>query len=139
MELPVPLPEAPGAKASRHCGIWALVTVFLFFPISLILAIIAIVQNNKAKTLAKNAPQTYRFPTSTGMVLGIVSIGLIPALLFFVGIIAAIAIPAFLGRFDGLDELARVRQRLVAGAEQDVVPTNTCLRRRTIGDDVDDQ
>jgi len=114
MIQPELLPEAPGAKAARHCGIWALVTVFLFFPISFILAIIAIVQNNRAKTHARNAPQAYRLPTSTGMILGILSIVIIPVFLFFVGIIAAIAIPAFLGQRNRARDKAAI-SNMVAG------------------------
>ncbi|MBP1628292.1 MAG: hypothetical protein H6Q00_2767, partial [Holophagaceae bacterium] len=37
MGIPTLLPEAPGAKASRHCGIWALVLVIIFFPASVVL------------------------------------------------------------------------------------------------------
>lgn len=106
MGTPLLLPEAPGARASRHCGIWALVLVILFFPASVVLGIIAIVQNNKAKALARNAPGTYSTPSSAGMIMGILSLVAIPVFLFFVGILAAIAIPAFVGQRN------RVRDRV---------------------------
>ncbi|WP_005032250.1 hypothetical protein [Holophaga foetida] len=98
MDRSLSLPEAPGARASRHCGIWALVLVIIFFPAAVILGIIAIVQNNKAKTLARNAPDTYRAPSSAGMIMGILSLVAIPVFLFLAGVFAAIAIPAFIGQ-----------------------------------------
>lgn len=101
------LPEAPGAKASRHCGVWALVLVIIFFPAAVVLGIIAIVKNNKARALARQAPESYSPPSSAGMIMGIIALAAIPAFLFFVGILAAIAIPAFLGQAN------RARDRVV--------------------------
>jgi len=114
MGIPTLLPEAPGAKASRHCGIWALVLVIIFFPASVVLGIIAIVQNNKARTLARNAPQAYRQPSSAGMILGILSLVAIPAFLFFFGIVAAIAIPAFIGQRNRARDKAAISHLLTA-------------------------
>jgi len=98
MTEPLLLPEAPGAKASRHCGVWALVLLLFFFPASVVLAIIAIVQNSKARSLARSAPQSYRVPGNAGMILGILSLVALPLFLALVGIISAIAIPALLGQ-----------------------------------------
>jgi hypothetical protein len=90
------LPEAPGARAGRVCGVLAL--VFLpVFPLSLLLGIIAIIQGNKAKRLAYARPGAYRAPGSAPVVMGALVIILLPVL---TGILAAVAIPAYV-QFQG--------------------------------------
>jgi len=86
MQNPDQLPEAPGARASRLCGIWALVMVVPFFPASLILAIIAIVRNLTARSRAGKAPQAYRMPSRAGMIMGAASILAVPVFVFFAGV-----------------------------------------------------
>jgi hypothetical protein len=103
VRMPIPvtiLTEAPGAKAGRNCGIWALITAFLCFPMALVLAIIAIVQTNKASRRSKAAPNVYLQPSGSGRIMGIiVLVGIIP-LMALAGMISAIAIPAMLGQRD---------------------------------------
>jgi type II secretory pathway pseudopilin PulG len=99
METNVLLPEAPGAKAARHCGIWAIITaIILCLPVSIVLAIIAIVQNGKAKRFVEASPSSYSKPSGAGLILGIVALAILPVMLMFAGIVAAIAIPAMLGQ-----------------------------------------
>lgn len=118
------LPEAPGAKASRHCGVWALVLVIIFFPAAAVLGIIAIVQNSKARTLARKAPESYSAPGNGGLIMGVIALAAIPVFLFFVGILAAIAIPAFLGQAHrardraAITNLSTATQALVAQYER---------------------
>jgi type II secretory pathway pseudopilin PulG len=73
------------------CGVLALV-VLPVFPLSLLLGIIAILQGNKAKRLAHATPGAYRVPGSAGVIMGALVIVLLPLL---TGILAAVAIPAF--------------------------------------------
>jgi type II secretory pathway pseudopilin PulG len=96
--------EAPGASASRTCGIIALVAGILLgpfcigIPIALTLGIVAIVKANQAKRLAAQFPDQYLPPSSAGLVMGILGIALPALLLPFIGIISAIAVPAVLGQ-----------------------------------------
>jgi len=93
------LPEAPGAKAARNCGIWALVSNFLCcFPASIALGIIAIVQNTKAKRFARAEPDQYQTPSNAGTIMGVIALVLLPLLLPMIGIVSAIAIPALVGQ-----------------------------------------
>lgn len=92
MESSILLPEAPGAKAARRCGIWALVLVVIFFPASLVLAIIAIVQNLRAKFHARKAPQSYRVPSRAGTIMGVISLLATPIFVFFVGVLALVVV-----------------------------------------------
>lgn len=92
--------EAPGAKAGRLCGIWALVTLFLCFPVAMVLGILALVKTAQAARLAKASPGTYLQPGSAGTVMGIIALAAFPVLLGVAGIAGAIAIPAFVGQRD---------------------------------------
>lgn len=91
---------APGAKAGRICGILAIVLALtcVGIPIAIILGIVAIVKTSKAKSLARQHPETYELPANTGLILGIVGLCLPVVMLPFVGIVSAIAIPALLGQ-----------------------------------------
>jgi Tfp pilus assembly protein PilE len=95
--LPPMRPEAPGAKAARACGILAILFAItcVGIPVAIILGIIALVQQAKAKRLAAEDPQTFRTPTASGLVLGIVGLALPVVLVPVAGIMAAIAVPAF--------------------------------------------
>lgn len=110
---PPPIPAAPatapGARAAFHCGLWSLFSMFLCFPVALGLAVAAIVQNQKAHRLARENPGAYRKPGSGGLVMAIIALAILP-LLAVLGIVSAIAIPAFLAQ----RERARARGAVVA-------------------------
>ncbi len=92
--------EAPGAKASRICGILAIICAItcIGIPVAIILGIVALVKHAKAKRLARQFPETYISPSASGLALGIIGLVMPVILLPFVGIVSAIAIPAFLGQ-----------------------------------------
>lgn len=94
------LSEAPGAKASRVCGILAIISALtcIGIPVGIILGIVALVQQAKAKRLARQFPESYLTPTSSGLVLGIIGLVMPVIMLPFLGIVSAIAIPALLGQ-----------------------------------------
>ena len=94
------LPQAPGSKASRICGILAIVFTFtcIGIPVGFVLAIVALVQHFKAKRLTRETPGAFALHSSAGLVLGIIGLVIPVVLLPFVGIVSAIAIPAFLGQ-----------------------------------------
>jgi len=101
---PPPIPAAapspaPGARAAFHCGLWSLLSMFLCFPVAMGLGVAAIVQNQKAQRLARENPGAYLKPGSGGLVMAILALALVP-LLAILGIVSAIAIPAFLGQRD---------------------------------------
>jgi uncharacterized membrane protein len=92
------LGEAPGAKAARTCGLLSILCAItcIGIPVAIVLGIVALVQQAKAKRLARDFPQDYRLPTASGMVMGIAGLVMPLIMLPFVGIVSAIAIPAFL-------------------------------------------
>ena len=96
------LTPAPGAKAAKVCGILAIVFALtcVGFPVAIILGIVALVQHGKAKRFAKAQPEVYEPVTATGMITGIIGLVLPVFMLPFVGIVSAIAIPAFLQQRD---------------------------------------
>jgi len=91
------LPLAPGASTAKTTGILSIVLGLLCFPVGLVLAIIALVQHNKAKTAQASSPEAYQPVGSVGLVTAIVGL-VMPLVLMIIGIIAAIAIPALLGQ-----------------------------------------
>ena len=97
---PTFLEPAPGARAAKLCGIWSLVLSFtcVCLPIGFVLAIIALVQQAKAKRMAKEHPDYYETPTATGLVTGIIGLAMPVLMLPFIGIVSAIAIPAMLSQ-----------------------------------------
>jgi len=104
---PVPVP-APGAKAAKVCGILAIVFALTCagIPVAIILSIVALVQQAKAKRLAKADPQSYAPVPATGLVTGIIGLVLPLLMLPFVGIASAIAIPALLVQRERAREVA---------------------------------
>jgi type II secretory pathway pseudopilin PulG len=94
------LTEAPGSKGAKICGILSIVfaATCVGFPVALVLAIVALVLQAKAKRAARDFPQDYAAPTNTGMVTGIIGLVLAVVVLPILGIISAIAIPALLGQ-----------------------------------------
>ena len=98
---PIPvLPEAPGARSARVCGILGIffALTLVGIPVAFVLGIVALVKHSKAHRLARECPQGYRVPTASGMVLGIVSLVMPLPALAVGGIVAAIAVPALLGQ-----------------------------------------
>jgi len=107
---PVPVSgpfPAPGAKAAFHCGLWALLTSLLCFPVALILAVVAIVQNQKAQRLARENPGAFLKPGNGGLIMGIIALAVLP-LLAVVGIASAIAIPALISQRDRARDKAAI-------------------------------
>ncbi|WP_243302774.1 hypothetical protein [Geothrix oryzisoli] len=102
---PVP---APGAKAAKLCGILAIVFALtcVGIPVAIILGIVALVQQAKAKRLAKAEPGRYQPVPATGLVTGIIGLVLPLLMLPFLGIVGAIAIPAMLGQRERAREIA---------------------------------
>lgn len=94
------LSEAPGARASFHLGLWALITgaTVVLAPVGIALAIAAIVQGSKAHRLSLAYPDQFLAPGGAGKVMGIVALCLVPVMVFFLGIVSAIAIPALLAQ-----------------------------------------
>jgi len=94
------LPDAPGAKASRVCGILAVLfdLTCVGIPVGIVLGIVALVKHAKAKKLWRDFPEDYQQPTATGLVMGIIGLVLWLLMLPFVGIVSAIAIPALLSQ-----------------------------------------
>ena len=102
-EAPAPhplLPPAPGAKAAKVCGILSIpfALTCIGIPVAVVLAIVALVQQAKAKRFAQAHPEAFAPVTSTGLVTGILGLVLPVVMLPFVGIVSAIAIPAMLGQ-----------------------------------------
>ncbi len=95
-----PLPEAPGAKAARVCGILAILFAItcVGIPVGIILGIVALVKQSKAKNLARQFPDQYGQPSGSGLVLGIIGLVMPVLMLPILGIVSAIAIPALLGQ-----------------------------------------
>jgi hypothetical protein len=92
------LTPAPGAKAAKVCGILAIVSALtcVGIPVAIILGIVALVKQGKAKRLAKAQPDIYEQVSATGLVTGIIGLVLPVLMIPFVGIASAIAIPAFM-------------------------------------------
>jgi len=108
------LPEAPGAKTARVCGILAIVFAItcIGIPVSIVLGIVALVKHSSAKKAARDYPETYSQPSQTGLVTGIIGLVMPVIMLPFAGIVSAIAIPAMLGqRNRAKDRVAIVTMR----------------------------
>jgi len=91
------LPQAPGASTAKTTGILSIVLGLLCLPVGLILAIVALVQHNKAKNAYAANPHAFQPVGSVGLVTAIVGL-ILPLVLAVIGIIAAISIPALLGQ-----------------------------------------
>jgi hypothetical protein len=111
-QAPSALIPAPGARAARLCGIWSIVLglTCVGLPIGIVLAIVALVQQAKAKRLAKESPELYEAPSATGLVTGIIGLVMVVVMLPFLGIVSAIAIPAMLGQRSRARDKAAVSQ-----------------------------
>ena len=91
------LMQAPGARAAKICGILAIVFALTCagIPIAIILGIVALVKQGKAKRLAQAAPNQYEPVSAVAMVTGIIGLVLAVIMIPVGGIVSAIAIPAF--------------------------------------------
>ena len=78
---PTCLDAAPGARAARLCGLWALIALLPCLPLATLLATAALVQHGKASRLAREHPERYRTPGNAGLVLGILALVLLPFVL----------------------------------------------------------
>ncbi len=91
------LVPAPGAGGAKACGILSIPAGIICFPVGIVLAIVALVQQAKARRFAREEPDAYEMPTSTGMVTAIIGLSLVP-ILMAIGMVSAIAIPALLSQ-----------------------------------------
>jgi len=91
------LPQAPGASTAKITGILSIILGLLCFPVGLVLAIVALVQHNKARNAQAASPEAYQPVGSVGLVTAIVGL-IMPLVMVIIGIVAAIAIPALLGQ-----------------------------------------
>jgi hypothetical protein len=103
---PVSLPEAPGAKAARVCGILALLfsVTCIGIPAGIVLGIVALVKNSRARRLEREDPSSYRRSSPAGLVLGIVGLVASVIMVPFAGIFSAIAIPIFIQKREQAQE-----------------------------------
>lgn len=104
----LPLTPAPGAKTAKVCGILAIIFALtcVGIPVAIVLGIVALVQQGKAKRFAKAQPDVYEPVSATGLVTGIIGLVLPVFMLPFAGIVSAIAIPALLVQRDRAREVA---------------------------------
>lgn len=129
--LPAPqsLEDAPGYRGAKICGILSIVFALtcVGFPVAIVLGIVALVKQGKAKRVAREYPESYRMPPAGAMVTGLVGLGLVVLSIPTMGIAAAIAIPAVLRQHEKAQG-AVVRQNLQnvrLQAEQLLVETGT--------------
>lgn len=108
------LSEAPGSKGAKICGILSILfaATCVGFPVALVLGIVALVLQGKAKRAARDFPQDYAAPSNTGLVTGIIGLVLAIVVLPILGIISAIAIPAM------LSQRSRARDKVCMGYMQ---------------------
>lgn len=124
-----PLEDAPGYKGAKLCGILSIVFALtcVGFPVAIVLGIVALVKQGKAKRVAREYPETYRMPSSGAMATGLVGLGLAVVSVPTLGITAAIAIPAFVRQHEKAQAVV-VRQNLQnvrMQAEQLLLETGT--------------
>lgn len=121
------LEPAPGAKGAKVCGILSIVFALtcLGIPVAIVLGIVALVQQGKAKRAVQAQPGRFAPVPATGLVTGIIGLVLPVVLLPFVGIVSAIAVPALLGQ----REMARAKvvQSHVAMAKREARLTADAL------------
>lgn len=113
---PVPpsvLPEAPGARAARICGILAILLgiTCVGIPAAVPLGIVSLVKHAKARRLAAERPGEFQKPSSGGLALGIVGLAMPLLMLPFLAIATAVAIPAYVN-YHGRAADAQVRSLL---------------------------
>ncbi len=129
LPAPQPLEDAPGYRGAKICGILSIVFALtcVGFPVAIVLGIVALVKQGKAKRVAREYPESYRMPPAGAMVTGLVGLGLVVLSIPTMGIAAAIAIPAVLRQHEKAQG-AVVRQNLQnvrLQAEQLLVETGT--------------
>lgn len=101
-------PQAPGAQAAKVCGILAILFALTVvgFPVALVLGVVALVQQAKAKRLVRAAPDAYQAVPATGQVTGIIGLVLPLLLLPVAGWVSAVALPSFLAQRERAREVA---------------------------------
>jgi type II secretory pathway pseudopilin PulG len=118
----LPHPKAPGAGAAKVTGSLSIVFAILCFPVGLVLAIVALVQHNKARGAQAANPEGFQPVTSVGLVTGV--LGLVLAVLMFLVVVSvgAVAIPTFYRYREQAQGLvvARNLETAVISAEQAV-------------------
>lgn len=94
------LEPAPGAKAAKACGILAICFALtcLGIPVAIILGIVALVQQAKAKRAVQTEPGRFAPVPATGLITGILGLVMAVLILPFVGIVSALAIPGLLNQ-----------------------------------------
>lgn len=95
------LPQPPSAKTARTFGILGICSHLLCLlgaPFAILFGILALVRHGRAKREHAADPGTYAAPFATGLVTGLVALGLLVMTLPMTGIVSAIAIPALLGQ-----------------------------------------
>lgn len=96
------LPESPGAKGSRICGILSILLALTFvgFPAGLVLGIVALVKHGRSRRRALESSGAYAYPGSTGLVVGVVGLSLSVLAVPAGGVVAAVAVPMYLMKRD---------------------------------------
>lgn len=106
------LPQAPGAKAAFHLGLWSLTlnAACGCFPVAFPLGIAAILQHGKAVTAWELDPDRYREPGLVGRVLGVLGMGATVLGVIWATLAFTVGIPA-------IAELGRRRSQPAASTE----------------------
>ncbi|MFN8011043.1 MAG: hypothetical protein U0P81_06535 [Holophagaceae bacterium] len=128
--LPQP-PSAGKAKLFGILGICSHVLCLLGAPFAILFGILALVRHARAKREHAEYPDAYARPHATGLVTGIVALGLLVMALPMTGIVSAIAIPALLGQ----REKAKIRavESLMNNVSGELARTGDDLAARTPG------
>lgn len=115
------LEVAPGAKAAKTCGILSILfgLTCLGLPVAIVLGIVALVQQSKAKRFAQANPDRFAPVSATGLVTGIIGLVMPVLMLPFIGIVSAVSIPALLAQRERARE--KVVQAMVAKVADEVV------------------
>lgn len=119
-------PSAKPAKVFGILGICSHLLCLLGAPFAILFGILALVRHARAKREHAAEPDYYAPPFATGLVTGIVALGLLVMTLPMTGIVSAIAIPALLGQ----REKAKIRavEALMTNAAGEVARTSDDMR-----------
>lgn len=90
-------PKAPEARVAKTFGIGAVVSAFVCFPVAIPLSILAIRKNIQAKKMSIKNPNIYQAPGNTGIILGIIALGLVPIILIMGFICASMLVSRLTG------------------------------------------
>ena len=125
------LSQAPGARAANICGILAILFALTCagIPIAIILGIVALVKQGKAKRLATAAPGQYEPVSATALVTGIIGLVLAMIMIPVGGIVSAIAIPAFIVQRERAREVAVQANLNVVKAQAQILLADLQVRQ----------